>query len=64
MNENEFEYSGKRYAAKPHNGCDGCAFDTIEFIGGGCFFANCHASERTDNSSVIFVEVQDERAKG
>jgi len=59
MNENEFEYDGKRYkASECINYCQGCAFND-----GYCYLVSlvippCAKDKRSDREDVIFIEVQ------
>lgn len=62
MNENEFEFEGKKYQAIDDCGnlCDGCAFHNKEACGESYYHAvpKCDDSDRDDGRSVIFVEKQ------
>lgn len=70
MNENEFEYCGKRYVAISGLNCGDCAmWDADECMCNAVssrdfIFPSCNNSQRKDGRDVIFMEVQDERAKG
>ena len=58
-----FEFEGKKLQVKEsaYNNCDGCFFD------GKCFsiakVGDCGAESRSDEKSVIFVEVQEQPQK-
>lgn len=63
MNENEFEFEGKTYVAKPYvaeSSCNECAM----FVGGDCIaidvrgIPDCYCGLRKDGMNVIFVEKQ------
>lgn len=68
MSENEFEYDGKLYKVIAGEACADCSM----WICGECVAAHdfsfnfppCSGSVRKDGVESIFVEVQDERAKG
>lgn len=69
MNENEFECAGKGYRAASYSGGDcgcelnqPCAFAERDMR--FCSQLKCTPDKRVDGRNVIFVEVQDERAKG
>jgi len=60
MNENEFEYGGKKYkssfATENCNGCAFCKFDCFSSIK----IPGCSGKSRIDGIDVIFVEVKHE----
>ncbi len=57
MNENEFEYEGKKFVAIEEDGCDNCFYgkDCALLMNEGKIPA-CAGTGRTDKKSVIFVE--------
>ena len=61
-----FEFKGKSYVAREGEGCKGCAFEHENCSSSvhANFIGECHASERTDHKSVIFVGVDEEGKDG
>lgn len=45
------------------NGCEKCAFHKLSKVEFMCVKVGCTSKTRDDGKDVIFVEVQDERAK-
>lgn len=61
MNENEFEWGGRWYAARDTDGlCKGCAFEEDK---SGCDNSPPCSTRRSDGRNVIFVEVPNPEQK-
>lgn len=55
MNENEFEWHGKKYVAASRRRCSGCAFFDEDF---NCdMIPSCESERRSDGRNVIYVEL-------
>lgn len=55
MNENEFEWHGKKYVAASRRRCSGCAFFDEDF---NCdMIPSCESEKRFDGRNVIYVEL-------
>lgn len=67
MNENEFEYEGKKMIAReaaPEARCKGCFFFTDDYCKGiSGVIPNCSACSRQDGRSVIFIEKEQSNCK-